>query len=63
MMVQPAPHTRFLTVPLEELEPDRAAGRLGKLSMSEADPAQGADEHIGHGGEPEPQLIGAHGRA
>ena len=46
---------------LEELEPDRAAGRVGELSVGEADAPDRADENIGERGEPEPQLIGAQG--
>ena len=32
---------------LEELEPDRAAGRVGELSVDEADAPDRADENIG----------------
>ena len=39
----------------------RAAGGLGELGVGEADAAQRAEQHIGHGGEPQPQLVGAHG--
>jgi hypothetical protein len=33
---------------LQQLEADRATGRLGELGVCEADPAQGAEQHIGH---------------
>ena len=45
---------------LEQLEADGAAGGAGELSMSQADAAQGAQQHIGHRGKPQPQLVGAH---
>src|SRR5258707_13255281 len=35
---------------LEQLEADGAAGGAGELSMSQADAAQGAQQHIGHRG-------------
>ena len=47
---------------LEELEPDRAAGRVGELRVREADAPERAQENIGERGEPEPELVGAHGR-
>ena len=37
-----------------------AAGRVGQRSVGEPDATQGADENVGHRGEPQPQLIGAH---
>ena len=46
---------------LQELEPDGAAGGVGEGGLGEADAAQRADQHIGHRGEPQPQLVGAHG--
>src|SRR5271155_4926356 len=46
---------------LEELEPDRAARGLGELRVREADAPERADENIGERGEPEPELVGAHG--
>src|SRR3954447_14987855 len=45
---------------LQQLETDCAAGRTAELGVDEADAAQGADQHIGHRGEPQPQLVGAH---
>ncbi len=47
---------------LEKLEPDRAAGGLGELRVREADAPDRAEENIGERGEPEPELVGAHGR-
>jgi len=35
---------------------------LGELRALEADAAQGAQENVGEGSKPPPQLIGAHGR-
>ena len=46
---------------LEQLQPDRAAGRVGELGVGEADAAERAEQDVGEGGEPEPQLVGAHG--
>ena len=37
---------------LEELEPDRAAGRFGKLRVRKADAPERAGENIGERGEP-----------
>src|SRR5215217_8528023 len=45
---------------LQELEADRAAGRGGKPSVGQPDPAQRADENVSHGGKPQPQLVGPH---
>jgi hypothetical protein len=47
---------------LQELEPDRAAGGGGELSVAQTDPAQRLEQHIGKGRQPQPELIGAHGR-
>ena len=44
----------------EELEANGAAGGLGEARCFQRDAAQGTDQHIGHGGKPQPQLIGAH---
>jgi hypothetical protein len=44
------------------LETDGGAVGFGELRGLEGDAAQGAQENIGEGGEPQPQLIGAHGR-
>jgi hypothetical protein len=46
---------------LQELEPDGAAGRSGELGMAQADAAERLEQDIGEGGEPQPQLVGAHG--
>src|SRR5918997_1579558 len=46
---------------LEQAEPDRAAGGGGELGVLETDSAQGAEQNIGHGGEPEAELVGPHG--
>lgn len=50
-----------LCADLQQLKPDRAAGGLGKPGVGETEATQGADQHIGKRGKPEPQLIGAHG--
>ncbi len=46
---------------LEQLEADGAAGGVGEVGVGEADAAQRADQHVGHRGEPQAQLVGAHG--
>jgi hypothetical protein len=46
---------------LEEFEADRAACGVGELGMRETDAPDRADQNIGERGEPQPQLIGAHG--
>ena len=46
---------------LEELEADRAAGGSGEAGSGQRDAPQGAEQDIGHGGEPEAELVGAHG--
>ena len=57
-----APHADpDLGADLEQLEADGAAGGLGELGVAEADAAQGAEQHIGHRGEPQAELVGAHG--
>ena len=33
------------------------------MGMFEADPVECRDQHMGHGGEPQPDLVGAHGVA
>src|SRR5712692_4477834 len=45
---------------LEQLEANGAAGCFGKLRMMQPDAAQGAEQHVGHRGEPQPELVGAH---
>src|SRR5213076_2222767 len=45
---------------LEQLETDGAAAGLRELGIMQADPAQGAQQHIGHRVEPQPQLVGPH---
>jgi hypothetical protein len=47
---------------LKELEPDGAARRDGKLGVPEPDPTQRLEQHIGEGREPQPELVGTHGR-
>ena len=39
----------------------RMPHEAGELGMGQADAAQGTDQHIGHRGEPQAQLVGAHG--
>ena len=46
---------------LEERQADGAAGGGGELGVGQADTPQGADQHIGHGGEPQSELVGAQG--
>ena len=48
---------------LQELEADGTARGAGELGVLEADAAQGADQDVGHRGEPQPQLVGAYRRA
>ena len=55
--------TRTSAPILMQLEADGVAIGLGKLRMLECDAAHGAEENVGEGGEPEAQLIGAHGRS
>src|SRR6266508_2990047 len=45
---------------LEQLETNGAAGGFRELGVVQADPAQGAEQHISHGMEPQAQLVGAH---
>src|SRR5947208_324984 len=45
---------------LQQLEADRATRGAGELGVGEADAAQGTQQHIGHRGEPQPELVGAH---
>src|SRR5271166_3518485 len=42
------------TCELEELEPDRAAGRFGELRVHKADAPERAKENVGERGQPEP---------
>ena len=42
-------------------EPDGAAGGIGELRVRQPDAAQRAEQHIGHRGEPQAKLVGAHG--
>ena len=46
---------------LEQLEANGAAGGLGEPGVGETDPAERAEQDIGQGGEPEVELVGAHG--
>src|SRR3981189_2103245 len=46
---------------LEELEADGAAGGAGKCGVGESDAPHRTDQHIGHRGEPQAQLVGPHG--
>src|SRR4051794_6103184 len=48
---------------LEQLQPDRPAGRFGELRVREPDPAQGTKQHVSHRREPQPELVGSHGPA
>ena len=44
---------------LSRMVPQVAVGELG---VAQADAAQRLEQHVGHRGEPQPQLVGAHGR-
>ena len=46
----------------KQLEADGAAGGAGELGVAQADPAQRLEQDIGEGREPQPELVGAHGR-
>lgn len=46
---------------LEQFEANGGTACLGETGVGQADAAQRADQHIGHGGEPEPELVGAYG--
>ena len=46
---------------LEQLEANGGDGGIGELAVAQADAAQGVDQHVGHGGEPQAELIGLHG--
>jgi hypothetical protein len=48
---------------LEEFQADRAAGGLRERGVAQPDPAERRDQDIGHGGEPEPERVGAQGVA
>ncbi len=43
---------------LSSLSSNGCAVGLGELRVFEADAAQGAEENVGEGGKPQPQLIG-----
>ena len=42
---------------LQQFQPDCAAGGGGNLCVSEANPAEGAEEAVGHRGKPQTQLL------
>ena len=46
---------------LEQLEANGGDGGIGELAVAQTDAAQGVDKNIGHGGEPQAELIGLHG--
>ena len=48
-----------LAADLEQLEANGAAGGLSEQGMGETDPAERAEQDIGHGGEPAAELVGA----
>ena len=52
--------TRTRAPIFNSLKRDRATGGFGELGVLEGDAAQRAQQHIGHRGEPQPQLVGAH---
>ncbi len=45
----------------QQLQPDGGAGGMRELGVGKADAAQRAEQHVGHRGEPQAQLVGAHG--
>ena len=53
---------RHLRADLEQLQTDASAGRFRQFGSGKRDAAQRAHEDIGIGGEPQAQLVGAHGR-
>src|SRR5207249_6431177 len=46
---------------LEKSQADGAAGSLGEAGMAQPDAAQGTEQDIGHRGQPQAELVGAHG--
>jgi hypothetical protein len=44
---------------LEQLETNRAAACVGKGRIMQPDPAQSAEQHVGHRREPQAQLVGS----
>ena len=45
---------------LQQALANTPAGGFGEACVGQSDPAQGTEQHIGHGSEPQPQLVGAH---
>ena len=45
---------------LQQALANAPTGGFGEACPGEGDAAQGAEQHIGHGSEPQPQLVGAH---
>lgn len=52
---------RHLGGDLEQIRADGSAGGGGEAGPGEADAAQGAEQYVGHRGEPQAQLVGVHG--
>src|SRR6476659_7061018 len=48
---------------LQELQADGAAGGGGELGVAQADAPQRFHQHVGEGGEPEPELVRPHRRS
>lgn len=46
---------------LEQFEPQGCTGGVGELGVGQPDPSKSAQKHIGHGSEPQAQLVGAQG--
>jgi hypothetical protein len=46
---------------LEQLETNGAASRGGEVGVMQADTTLCTEQHVGHGGKPQAQLIGPHG--
>src|SRR6266478_6251420 len=57
----PADADANLGANFEQLQADGAACGVGEASRGQGDAAQRVDKNIGHGGQPKPQLVGAHG--
>jgi hypothetical protein len=59
--LDPAHAGPHLGADLQQLEADGATGRAGKPGRAQADAAKSLKQDVGEGGEPEAELIGAHG--
>lgn len=50
------------TIPIQQSQPDGPAGSIGELCEAQPNAAERAEQNIGHRGEPQTQLVGAHRR-